>query len=104
MANVAHAEDELARARQLEGQLEYEQALAIVEAALARGGAEPARWVELHLLAGRLAAGLDRARVAEDHFARVLALRPETTLPEGTSPKLTAPLAAARARPTALEL
>lgn len=103
-ADRAHAEDELARARRLEAQLEYEPALAIVEGALARGGADPARTVELHLLAGRLAAGLDRARAAEDHFARVLALAPGTALPEGTSPKLTAPFAAARARSAPLEV
>src|SRR5688572_29373755 len=64
-AGPARAEDDLARARRLEAQLEYEPALAIVEGALRRGGAEPARTVELHLLAGRLAAGLDRAAAAE---------------------------------------
>lgn len=103
-AGRALADDDLARARRLEASLEYEQALAIVEGALDRGGADPARLVELHLLAGRLAAGLDRAAAAEDHFARVLALRPETALPPGTSPKLTAPFAAARARSTPLEV
>ncbi len=103
-AGRAHAEDDLARARQLEAQLDYEPALAIVEGALSRGGADPARTAELHLLAGRLAAGLDRARAAEAHFARVLALRPDAALPEGTSPKLTAPFAAARARSAPLEV
>src|SRR5262249_28160285 len=103
-AGRALADDELARARRLEASLEYEQALATVEGALDRGGADPARLVELHLLAGRLAAGLDRAAAAEDHFARVLALRPDTALPPGTSPKLTAPFAAARARSAPLEV
>jgi len=98
VAIPARADDELAEARRLEAALEYEQALALVDRALAHGGAEPGRVAELHLLAGRLAAGLDRAAVAEDHFARALALRPETKLPDGTSPKLTAPFDAARAR------
>lgn len=90
--------DELATARELEARLEYDQALALVEATLARGGADPARYVELHLLAGRLAAGLDRAQLARDHFARVLAVRPLTTLPDGTSPKITLPFGAEKAR------
>jgi hypothetical protein len=100
-----HADDELGRARQLEAQLEYDAALAIVETILARGGADPARYVELHLFAGRLAAGLDRTALAQDHFARVLALRPDTTLPAGTSPKITEPfaLAKARARPLVVD-
>jgi tetratricopeptide (TPR) repeat protein len=95
---AAHADDALARARQLEAALEYDQALAVIDAALARGGADPARTAELHVFAGRLAAGLDRAQVAEDHFARALAIQPATALPDGTSPKLTAPFAAAQAR------
>jgi hypothetical protein len=104
LVDVAHADDELARARQLEAALEYDQALAIVEGILARGGVDPSRYVELHLFAGRLAGGLDRAQLARDHFARALAIRPETTLPDGTSPKLTEPFAAANARTTPLEV
>jgi hypothetical protein len=95
---------ELARARALEAQLDYDQALAVVDALLARGGARPDQYVELHLLAGRLAAGLDKPDLARDHFARVLALRPATTLPDGTSPKLTVPFAAARLHSTPLAL
>jgi len=99
---TARGDDDLARAKQLEASLDYDQALAIVDRLLSAGGADPARYVELHLLAGRLAAGLDRPDIARDHFARVLALRPATALPEGTSPKLTEPFAAARARSTPL--
>lgn len=98
IATRAYAEDELAQARRLEASLEYEKALAIVDRVIARGGADPAHVVELHMFAGRLAAGLDRAALAEDHFARVLALVPTATLPAGTSPKLTAPFEAARVR------
>jgi hypothetical protein len=97
-ATPARADDDLAEARRLEAALEYDKALTVVEHALARGGSDPARVAELHLLAGRLAAGLDRAAVAEDHYARALALRPDTRLPDGTSPRLTAPFDAARAR------
>lgn len=103
LATTAHADGAsraddaaLGDARRLEANLEYEPALAIVEELIARGGATPAQLVERHLLAGRLAAGLDRADVAKAHFARVLALAPTTSLPAGTSPKLTEPFEAAR--------
>ncbi|HEU0034043.1 MAG TPA: hypothetical protein VFQ53_25625 [Kofleriaceae bacterium] len=97
-AHVAHADDELARARQLEAQLEYDKALAIVERVLAAGGADPARYVDLHVFAGKLAAGLDRGQLAEDHFARALAVRPDVQLPAGTSPKIVAPFEMAKSR------
>jgi hypothetical protein len=97
-AAPAYADDTIADARRLEASLEYEQGLAMVERVIAHGDASPDQLAELHLLAGRLAAGLDRAAVAEDHFARSLAIRPDATLPAGTSPKLTAPFEAGRAR------
>ncbi len=96
--------DELGEARRLEATLEYDKALAIVDAAIAHGGADPAQLAELHRLAGELTAGLDRRAEAEDHFARALALRPAFALPPGTSPKLTAPFDAARARGPALRV
>ncbi len=90
--------DDLDDARKLAAELDYDRALVLVEHVLARGGNDPARVVELHVLAGELAAGLDRADAAEQQFAIALALRPELELPRDLSPKLTAPFAAARAR------
>ena len=90
--------DDLADARRYAAALDYDRAFAVVDGALRRGGNDPARVVELHLLAGELAAGLDRVAVAEDHFARALALRSDAHLAPGASPKLTAPFEAARAR------
>jgi len=97
---TAHANDDLAEAIRLEAALQYDQALAIVDRIIAAGTTtEPAQLAELHFYAGRLAAGLDRADTARDHFARALALRPDLALPAGTSPKITAPFDAARATP-----
>lgn len=104
VAGTAHADDDLAEARRLEASLDYAGAIAVVNRLLVRGGAEPGQLAELHLLAGRLAAGLDRPQVAEGHFARLLALRPEARLPDGTSPKLTVPFETARARSIPLSL
>lgn len=96
LVSIAHA-DRLDDAKRLEAQLEFEPALAIVEKLINDGGNDRAHLVELHLFAGKLAAGLDRRDVAEDHFARALSLAPATTLPEGISPKIALPFAAARA-------
>ncbi|MEO8702694.1 MAG: hypothetical protein ABI867_21800 [Kofleriaceae bacterium] len=106
VTRAAHADpaSELARARALEAQLEYDQALAIVDQLLARGGSDPLRYVELQLLAGKLAAGLDRPQLAETHYARALAVRPELALPDGTSPKLTDPFDRVRAQRPVLRI
>src|SRR5258708_28010751 len=85
-ATTARADDALVDARRLQAALEYEQALAIVERAITGGGADHDRLVELHVLAGTLAGGLDRAGVAEHHFARAPPLAPPTTLPPPTPP------------------
>jgi hypothetical protein len=95
-ARPVAADDALvAEARRHEASLEYEEALALVERALAAGTSGPDRVVELHLFAGRMAAGLDRGPAATAHYARALALRPAIRLPDGTSPKLSVPFEAA---------
>ncbi|MFN0248658.1 MAG: hypothetical protein ACKV2T_17345 [Kofleriaceae bacterium] len=107
IASLAYAEDvahDLAEARKLEAALDYAGALRLVDTALARGGSDTFQYIELHLLGGKLAAGLDRAAEAEAHFARVLALRPGTALPDGTSPKMTAPFDAAKAKSVPLAI
>lgn len=89
---------------QLEQRLEYEQALVLADRTIAEGIATRDQLADLHLIAGRLAAGLDHPDVAQQHFAKVLALRPETTLVAGTSPKLQAPFDAAKAGPHELSV
>jgi len=97
VAGHARAED-LDEARRLEANLEYEQALTLVERAIAHGANEPRHLAQLHFEAGKLAAGLDREAIAENHFMRALALDATLALPAGTSPKVAAPFEAARAR------
>jgi len=101
LAATAHA-DVLEDARQLESSLQYDKALALVEAAIASGHAIDL--AKLHFEAGKLAAGLDRAVDAEQHFAVALELEPTLALPEGSSPKLTAPYYAARSRVVPLHI
>lgn len=98
LAATARADDGLAEATRLEAALEYDQALAIVTHLIERGTAtDPHQLAELHFFAGRLAAGLDRADEARQHFAIALALTPALALPAGTSPKLLAPFEQAHA-------
>jgi hypothetical protein len=107
LATFAHGDaprDAIERARELEARLAYDEALVIIESAIQSGQSDRARLVELHLIAGRLSAGLDRGKVAEDHFAIVLALDPTRTLPEDTSPKITVPFTVARTKAQPLEV
>lgn len=87
----------LARARKELDGLQYDKARASLDEALALGTSDPTQVAEIHLLAGQVAGALDDAASAEDHFKRLLVLRPGSTLPSGMSPKITAPFDAARA-------
>lgn len=98
-ANRERVSQALQKIAQLEQQLEYEQALVLADRTIAEGISTRDQLADLHLIAGRLAAGLDHPDVAQQHFAKLLALRPETALVAGTSPKLQAPFDAARAAP-----
>lgn len=99
-AAVAHAEPNphLAEARRAKAELRYADALAAVDAALRWGRNAPDQMMEIYRLEGELAAGLDDPARATEAFARLLALDPDAALAAGTSPKLTAPFAAARGR------
>jgi hypothetical protein len=92
-AGVATA---IARVRADRSALRYRDALVTIDATLALGKASPAQLAELYRLAGELAAGLDEPTRAEQWFARWLALVPDARLPADASPKVRAPLEAAR--------
>src|SRR5688500_5701410 len=98
-AGVAEAgsAEELAEARRLRRELDFDGALAATARAIAAGDAEPAGLIEAYRLAGGLAAGLDREAEAIGYFERVHAIDASATLPAGTSPKITAPFERARA-------
>jgi len=98
-SNRERVSEALQKIAQLEQQLEYEQALVLADRTIAAGISTRDQLADLHLIAGRLAAGLDHPDIAQQHFAKLLALRPDTTLVVGTSPKLLAPFEAAKAAP-----
>jgi hypothetical protein len=102
MAGVAHADDAgvaqaIGRVRTERAALKYRDALVQVDTALAIGKASPSQLAELYRMAGELAAGVDEPTRAEQWFARWLALVPDGRLPADASPKVKAPLEAARA-------
>lgn len=103
-SDSAEVSKALAQIAKLEGSLEYENALVLADRTIALGLASRDQLADLNLIAGRLAAGLDHPDTAQAHFARVLALRPNTQLVAGTSPKLQSPFDAARAMGATLEL
>jgi tetratricopeptide (TPR) repeat protein len=84
------------RARARKQQLDFAGALADLRRGLADGGNVLSAVVDAYLLAGELAAGLDRTDEAVDAFQHALELDPARTLPDGTSPKIVAPFQTAR--------
>jgi hypothetical protein len=101
LTTIAHADtppEAIARAKVLEAKLSYDEALVIIETTIAAGKADRAQLIELHLIAGRLSAGLDRTKPAEEHFAVVLALDPTRVLGDDVSPKISVPFTVARTR------
>lgn len=95
---------ELEQVRQLEAGLEYERALVLADQTIGRGGLGAEDLARLHFEAGKLAAGLDHADAAADHFAKALAIDPSLALPAGTSPKISEPFQDVRARSHALAM
>jgi len=87
---------DLARARSEMAALQYGAAQRLLEKAFEHGDSDPAQLAEIYRMSGEVAAGLGQAERARDLFARLLALRPGFVMPEGTSPKIAEPFAAAR--------
>lgn len=87
----------LARARGELDELKYDRAARSLEQALATGTNGPAELAEIYRLSGEVAAALGDAKVAEEHFRRLLAIKPDARLAAGVSPKISQPFEAARA-------
>ena len=88
--------DLLERARARMAELDYDGAIPLLEQAEAAGGSDRAGVLEIVRSLAEAHAALGRADAAETAFRRLLALEPDTELPAGSSPKLTAPFSAAR--------
>ena len=84
IAPVAAADPVIDDATRLQTALDYEGALAVLDRALAAGGATADDYAARQLLAGALAAGLDHVDAARDHYARALAVRPDIRLHQAT--------------------
>lgn len=76
--------------------LRYDDALQLADQAWRSGASDPAQVRQIFALAGRAAAAVGDGETARLWFRRWLYLDPAATLPDGTSPKLTALLEDAR--------
>jgi hypothetical protein len=88
--SVARAEPnpDLDRARAQIDQVELDQALSSLSAALDRGGNDRDQLVEIYRLRGEVAVGMQKREVAVEAFVHLLALDPEAALSELVSPKI----------------
>lgn len=87
----------LARAQMALDALRYEEAAALLDRAWRAGGNRPAELALIHRLAGSVAVILGHDAEADAAFRRLVALAPDSSLPDGTSPKISGRLDAARA-------
>jgi tetratricopeptide (TPR) repeat protein len=96
---IARADDDpaalLRQARDHMSQLDYATALPLLERAEATGKNGPDGLAEIYRATAECHAALGETDLAETDFRRLLALSPASTLPDGSSPKLTAPFASA---------
>lgn len=98
LAAAAHANPDLQAAKRALDELDYQVARTHLESALRWGKNTPAQMREIARLSGEVAAALGDEERAEQFFFQLLALAPKAELPAGSSPKMTAPFARARAR------
>src|SRR5437870_5819451 len=87
----------LGRAKEYLEELKYDKANEALDQALKFGANGPAELVQIYRMWGEVAAALGDAADAEKYFTRLLSLEPSAALPEGVSPKISAPFDAARA-------
>ncbi len=88
----------LARAQAALDDLRYEDAAELAERSWHGGGNRRADLVAIFRLAGQVAVTLGHGEQAEGYFIRLLTLDPDAQLPEGSSPKIAARFAAAKAK------
>src|SRR5688572_5373084 len=81
----------LEKARAEVAQLNYDGAIALFEQAEAAGGNTRETLIEIYRAVAEAHAALGRTGEAEASFRKLLALAPDSQLPEGASPKLTTP-------------
>jgi predicted MarR family transcription regulator len=92
----ASASSTIAKAKRAFSDLRYEQALILLDQALASGNNSPEDMEVIQRLLGLATAALGEAQEAQFHFIRLLLLNPDAHLDDGVSPKLRQPFEQAR--------
>ena len=94
IAGPARADD-LASARAAVDASDYFAARGAIDKALDDGKASPDDLADIYRMKGIVEAALGNSAAATTAFGKWLALNPKAVLPQGTSPKITRPFAAA---------
>jgi len=89
---------ELAHARQLYSEMQYEKADQAYRAALEASGNRPADLADIYLHLGIIAASTNRKTAAVDNFVRLLCIEPQPSIGEELPPKVQRRLDEARAK------
>lgn len=98
MHGTARADSpKIASARAAVEAVQYDDAQALLVAALGEGGNSPGAVAEIYRLSGTVAAVLGQRDVAEQYFRRWLALDPNAALAADVAPKLREPFVSAQA-------
>lgn len=97
LAARAHAEPTLDGAKAAVDASDYLTARGQLDDLIAKGGNGPEDMAEIYRLSGIVAGALGEAKAATAAFQKCLALAPKSTLPPGTSPKISRPFAEAQA-------
>ena len=88
--------DDLTDARKAVESSDYDAARSLLDKALADGKASPEELADIYRMRGLVDAALGNTAAATTSFGKWLALDPKAALPDGTSPKITRPFAAAQ--------
>lgn len=96
LASRAHAEPTLDGAKAAVDASDYLTARGQLDELVAKGDNGPEDMAEIYRLSGIVAGALGDAKAATAAFQKCLALAPKSTLPLGTSPKISRPFAEAQ--------
>ena len=80
--------DDLETARRQVEALDYKGARGTLDRTLTAGRSGPSELADLYLLYGEIAAALGDEAASRNAFRRLLVVRPEARLPDGTAPKI----------------
>jgi len=95
-SSAAFADPIIEKAEAELAELRFDDAKELATKALLEGTRGPKDTASLYMILGRIAASLGDSKEAKTYFRSALSIEKSTTLPDGVSPKLSEPFAAAQ--------